>query len=77
MNEFKSVLNEVRKVINGKDREIIITMLALLANGNILIEDIPGVGKTTMALAFSKALGLQNTVYSRYSAVRHNGIFFF
>lgn len=101
MNEFKSVLNEVRKVINGKDREIIITMLALLANGNILIEDIPGVGKTTMALAFSKALGLkygriqftrssltklsiisnaevrQNTVHSRYSAVRHNGIFFF
>lgn len=58
MNEFKSVLNEVRKVINGKDREII-TMLALLANGNILIEDIPGVGKTTMALAFSKALGLK------------------
>ena len=34
-------------------------MLALLANGNILIEDIPGVGKTTMALAFSKALGLK------------------
>lgn len=59
MNEFKSVLNEVKKVINGKDREIIITMLALLANGNILIEDIPGVGKTTMALAFSKALGLK------------------
>lgn len=59
MNEFKSVLNEVRKVINGKDREIIITMLALLANGNILIEDIPGVGKTTLVLAFSKALGLK------------------
>lgn len=59
MNEFKAVLNDVRKVINGKDREIIITMLALLANGNILIEDIPGVGKTTMALAFSKALGLK------------------
>lgn len=59
MNEFKRVLNEIRKVINGKDREIIITMLALLANGNILIEDIPGVGKTTLVLAFSKALGLK------------------
>lgn len=59
MNEFKTVLNEIRKVINGKDREIIITMLALLANGNILIEDIPGVGKTTLVLAFSKALGLK------------------
>lgn len=59
MNEFKKILNEIRKVINGKDREIIITMLALLANGNILIEDIPGVGKTTLVLAFSKALGLK------------------
>lgn len=59
MNEFKKVLNEIRKVINGKDREIIITLLALLANGNILIEDIPGVGKTTLVLAFSKALGLK------------------
>lgn len=54
MNEFKKVLNEIRKVINGKDREIIITMLALLANGNILIEDIPGVGKTTLVLAFQR-----------------------
>lgn len=59
MNEFKKILNEIRKVINGKDREIIITILALLANGNILIEDIPGVGKTTLVLAFSKALGLK------------------
>lgn len=59
MNKFKEVLNEIKKVINGKDREIILTMLALLAKGNILIEDIPGVGKTTLALAFSKALGLK------------------
>ena len=59
MNEFQNVINEVRKVVNGKDRAIITTMLAILSNGNILIEDIPGVGKTTMALAFSKALGLE------------------
>ncbi len=58
MNEFQSVLAEVKKVVNGKDSAIITTLLAILANGNILIEDIPGVGKTTMALAFSKALGL-------------------
>lgn len=58
MDEFKSIINEVRKVVNGKDRAIITTLLAILANGNILIEDIPGVGKTTMALAFSKSLGL-------------------
>lgn len=59
MSEFQNIINEVRKVVNGKDRAIITTLLAILANGNILIEDIPGVGKTTMALAFSKALGLE------------------
>lgn len=58
MNEFQAVINEVRKVINGKDRAVITVLLAILANGNILLEDIPGVGKTTMAIAFSKALGL-------------------
>lgn len=58
MNNFQKITNEVKKVVNGKDRAIVTTLLAILANGNILIEDIPGVGKTTMAVAFSKALGL-------------------
>ncbi|HCA04301.1 MAG TPA: AAA family ATPase [Ruminococcaceae bacterium] len=58
MEEFTKIVKEVKKAVNGKDRAIIVTLLALLANGNILIEDIPGVGKTTMAIAFSKALGL-------------------
>ena len=58
MNELRAVLNEVKKVVNGKDDAIITSLLAILTNGNILIEDIPGVGKTTMALAFSRALGL-------------------
>lgn len=59
MNEFKNIIDEVRNVVNGKDNAIVTALLAILANGNILIEDIPGVGKTTMALAFSKALGLE------------------
>ena len=58
MEEFNRIVREVKKAVNGKDRSVIITLLALLANGNILIEDIPGVGKTTMAIAFSRALGL-------------------
>lgn len=58
MNEVQSIIAEVKKVVNGKDSAIVATLLTILANGNILIEDIPGVGKTTMALAFSKALGL-------------------
>lgn len=59
MSEFQNIIAEVKKVINGKDRAIITALLAILADGNILIEDIPGVGKTTMAVAFSKALGLE------------------
>ena len=59
MNDFQKIIFEVKKAVNGKDKAIITALLALLANGNILIEDIPGVGKTTMAVAFSKALGLE------------------
>lgn len=59
MNEFQKITAEVKKAVNGKDRAIVVTLLAIIANGNILIEDIPGVGKTTMAVAFSKALGLE------------------
>ncbi len=59
MNYFNEITKEVKKAVNGKDRAIVTTLLAILANGNILIEDIPGVGKTTMAVAFSKALGLE------------------
>ncbi|MCQ2513474.1 MAG: MoxR family ATPase [Ruminococcus sp.] len=59
MNMFQNIVNEVKKAVNGKDRAIITVLLAIIANGNILIEDIPGVGKTTLAVAFSKALGLE------------------
>lgn len=59
MSDFQNIIKEIKKAINGKDRAIITSLLAILANGNILIEDIPGVGKTTMAVAFSKALGLE------------------
>lgn len=54
----QKVIGEVKKVIIGKDETIIKVLLAILAGGHILLEDIPGVGKTTMALALSKALSL-------------------
>ena len=54
----QSVISEVRKVVIGKDEIIIKVLLSILAGGHILIEDIPGVGKTTLALAMSKALSL-------------------
>jgi len=53
------VVNEVKKAVVGKDEIVVKTLLAVLARGHVLLEDIPGVGKTTMAIAFSKALGLK------------------
>lgn len=57
-DQINSVIAEVKKAVIGKDAIIIKTLLAMLCKGHILIEDIPGVGKTTLALAFSKALSL-------------------
>ena len=52
------ILSQVKRVMIGKDEVLVRVMLSVLARGHVLLEDIPGVGKTTMALAFSKALGL-------------------
>lgn len=58
-NAPQNVVREVGKVVAGKDKYIRKVMLAILAGGHILMDDIPGVGKTTMALAFSKAMALK------------------
>ena len=54
----QQVLEEVNRVILGKSEEIREIMTTFLANGHVLLEDIPGVGKTTIAVAFSRAMGL-------------------
>ena len=54
----RQVVEEVGKVILGKERKVEEVMAVFLAGGHILLEDIPGVGKTTMALAFSRAMKL-------------------
>ena len=53
------VVAEVKKAVVGKDDIVVKSLLAILARGHLLLEDIPGVGKTTLAIAFSKALGLK------------------
>ena len=53
------VLQEVGRAVVGKEEITEKIMMAILAGGHILVEDIPGMGKTTMALAFSKAMGLE------------------
>ena len=53
-----SLISEVEKVVIGKKREITLLITAMLAGGHVLIEDVPGTGKTTLASALSKACGL-------------------
>ena len=50
---------EISKVIKGKDEALLIVLTGLLAQGHVLIEDVPGVGKTTLAMALGKASGLE------------------
>ncbi len=53
-----AILAETGKAVLGKDDVIRRILTAILAGGHILIDDIPGVGKTTMAVAFTRTLGL-------------------
>jgi MoxR-like ATPase len=53
-----NVLGEVKKVVVGKDDLIEDIFIALLAEGNVLLEGVPGVAKTTIAYAFASAIGL-------------------
>ena len=62
MDVSQRVINQVRKAVVGKDITLVWVLAAILAKGHILLEDVPGVGKTTMALAFSKVLSMD---YSR------------
>lgn len=61
-NYAQQILSQIRTVVVGKDPVLLWVLAAILARGHILLEDIPGVGKTTMALSFSKVLNLN---YSR------------
>ena len=55
----QQILDQVRQVIVGKDESLLWALAAILSGGHILLEDIPGVGKTTMALSFARALDLE------------------
>ena len=57
--KLQAIISEVQKAVIGKQTVIEKVLMALLADGHILLDDIPGVGKTTLALTLSRALGLQ------------------
>ena len=58
IHSAQRIMAQLRRAVLGKDDVMLWVMAAILARGHILMEDIPGVGKTTMAVAFSKVLGL-------------------
>ncbi len=55
---FKQVRDNIRKVIVGKDDVIELVLVALLCEGHVLIEDVPGVGKTSLISALARSVGL-------------------
>lgn len=58
MNKLFDAVGEINKVIKGKNDVVLKVMAAILAGGHILMEDIPGVGKTTLCTAFAKTLSM-------------------
>lgn len=57
--QVNELLNEIKKVLRGKDEIVVSVLTAMLAGGHILLEDIPGVGKTTLAVSVSKCLSME------------------
>ena len=58
IEQSQHIIDEISKVFIGKDEIIKKVLMTIYAGGHILLNDTPGTGKTTLALAFSKALGL-------------------
>lgn len=57
--DFQTIITEVNKVIVGQEEALSCILMAILCNGHILLEGVPGVAKTTMIKAITRALGLQ------------------
>lgn len=57
--EVQQIVNEINKVVKGKENVVRKILAAILAGGNVLLEDIPGVGKTTMAMALGRTMSME------------------
>ncbi len=58
LQEIEASLNELNNIILGKEQQVRLALTCILASGHLLLEDLPGMGKTTLAHALSKVLGL-------------------
>ena len=59
-DKINSLIDELNKVILGNDKQIILAVICLLARGHLLIEDLPGTGKTTLSKTLAKCFGLDS-----------------
>lgn len=57
-NKMLQVKDEIKKAVKGKDEVVEKVLAAMLAGGHVLLEDIPGVGKTTLAMSIAKSMSL-------------------
>ncbi len=69
--KIKRLTDNMGKVIVGKDEVIELITLAFMCNGHVLIEDVPGTGKTTLALALAKSVGGQFSEYLAHRTLCH------
>ena len=58
-NKLHAAARQVSQIVVGKDQQVRLALTCLLAGGHLLIDDVPGVGKTTLAHALALALGLK------------------
>jgi MoxR-like ATPase len=63
--EFKNIIDFLLSYLHGKEKAIELTLICLFSKGHLLIEDLPGLGKTTLAIGIAKTLGLD---YGRVQA---------
>ena len=58
-SRLQPLITQLNRIILGKDRQLHLALACMLARGHLLIEDVPGVGKTTLAHALARSLGLK------------------
>ena len=66
-NRTDAVINEIEKVIIGKREVVERVLMAILSEGHILLDDVPGVGKTTLAVTWLGGYGRAVSAYAVYA----------